>query len=107
MDTFAFFEIEDWEKEYLQTIFSDKTPFFTKQKVQEVTDEKVFQASIISTFIYSELTKDNLAMFPNLKLIATRSTGYDHIDLDYCREKKIAVVNVPSYGEHSVAEHTF
>jgi D-lactate dehydrogenase len=33
--------------------------------------------------------------------------GYDHIDLDYCRQKNIAVSNVPTYGAHTVAEHTF
>jgi len=44
---------------------------------------------------------------PNLKLIATRSTGYDHIDTDYAASKNIVVSNVPTYGENTVAEHTF
>jgi D-lactate dehydrogenase len=48
-----------------------------------------------------------LEQFENLKLIATRSTGVDHIDLDHCREKGIEVANVPSYGENTVAEHVF
>jgi D-lactate dehydrogenase len=42
-----------------------------------------------------------------LKLVATRSTGFDHIDLEACKENKIIVSNVPSYGENTVAEHTF
>jgi D-lactate dehydrogenase len=64
-------------------------------------------AEIISTFIYSKLGSDVLEHFPNLKLIVTRSTGYDHIDLDYCNKHGITVCNVPSYGENTVAEHVF
>jgi D-lactate dehydrogenase len=44
---------------------------------------------------------------PDLKLVCTRSTGYDHIDLDACRERDIVACNVPAYAEHTVAEHTF
>jgi D-lactate dehydrogenase len=44
---------------------------------------------------------------PRLKFIATRSTGYDHIDLAACRARHVTVSNVPSYGENTVAEHTF
>jgi D-lactate dehydrogenase len=44
---------------------------------------------------------------PKLKLIATRSTGFDHIALDECQKRGISVANVPYYGENTVAEHTF
>lgn len=64
-------------------------------------------AEAVSTFIYSKLTRDVLEKLPALKLIATRSTGYDHIDTAYCTERGIAVVNVPTYGENTVAEHVF
>lgn len=64
-------------------------------------------ADIVSTFIYSALTRDLLARLPKLKFIATRSTGFDHIDMDYCRSRGIAVANVPHYGENTVAEHVF
>jgi D-lactate dehydrogenase len=33
--------------------------------------------------------------------------GFDHIDLAACKEKGIIVSNVPTYGAHTVAEHTF
>jgi D-lactate dehydrogenase len=49
----------------------------------------------------------SLARFPGLRLIATRSTGIDHIDRDYCEEHRILVSNVPTYGENTVAEHVF
>lgn len=68
---------------------------------------KFAHAHIISTFIYSDLSRTVLAELPDLELIATRSTGVDHIDLAYCRERGIAVCNVPVYGENTVAEHVF
>ncbi len=64
-------------------------------------------ADIVSTFIYSELGKQTLSRFRGLRLIATRSTGYDHIDISYCAERGIRVANVPAYGDNTVAEHVF
>lgn len=64
-------------------------------------------AEIVSCFIYSDLCRDTLEKLPNLKMIATRSTGHDHIDLDWCNERGIIVTNVPTYGENTVAEHAF
>lgn len=64
-------------------------------------------AEIVSVFIYSALDAAALAQLPKLKLIATRSTGYDHIDAEYCRAHNIAIANVPTYGESTVAEHVF
>jgi D-lactate dehydrogenase len=60
----------------------------------------------LSVFIYSHVTREVLDALPELKFIATRSTGFDHIDLEACRKRGIAVSNVPSYGENTVAEHS-
>lgn len=64
-------------------------------------------AEIISTFITTKFTKDILGQLPNLKLLCTRSVGYDHIDINSCHEKGITVCNVPDYGSHVIAEHVF
>jgi D-lactate dehydrogenase len=40
-------------------------------------------------------------------MVATRSTGYDHIDRQIAKERAIVISNVPTYGENTVAEHTF
>src|SRR5699024_364918 len=42
-----------------------------------------------------------------LKYISVAFTGYDHIDLDKCKEKNIQVSNAAGYSTHSVAEITF
>ena len=45
--------------------------------------------------------------FANLKFILTRSVGFSHIDLNYCKEHNIFVFNTPHYGDSTVAEFTF
>jgi len=107
MDSIVFFEIEEWEKDFIQKSFPDKKVLFTINKAHEQNPSDLFNASVISTFIYSTLDAATLSKFSNLKLIATRSTGFDHIDLSFCKEKNIGVVNVPNYGAHTVAQHTF
>lgn len=103
----AFFEIENWEKEYLKAKLKDHELLFfetalTKESVPEIKD-----VEIISIFLSSSINKNIIDKLPNLRLISTRSTGYDHIDVA-CREyKNIVICNVPHYGTHTVAEHTF
>jgi len=62
---------------------------------------------VLSVFISERLDASFLEAHPDLRLIATRSTGCDHLDLEACRRMGIAVTNVGNYGENSVAEHTF
>jgi len=53
-----------------------------------------------------KLNESNLPYAKNLKLICETATGYDNIDIDYCRENNIAVCNVVGYSSHSVAQLT-
>lgn len=101
----AFFEIESWEKEHIRKKI--KNSVFFEDKLTYANADKVKDCDIISVFIYSQIDKKLLDLLPKLKLIATRSTGVDHIDVKECTKRKITVVNVPSYGENTVAEHTF
>jgi D-lactate dehydrogenase len=62
---------------------------------------------VVSVFLYCPIPDEVMAAMPQMRLIATRSTGVDHIDLKAARSRKIAVCNVPEYGANTVAEHTF
>lgn len=104
----VFYEAEGWEEEYLKKRFPKSTSIvFTQEILTDKSANFSKDADVISSFIYSKITKKILNMLPNLKLIATRSTGFDHIDIDECKKRGIVVCNVPSYGENTVAEHTF
>ena len=53
------------------------------------------------------LREPALARLPDLRLIAIAATGYDCVDVAYCRDRGIAVSNVREYAVHSVPEHVF
>ena len=106
MEKIVFLEVEPWEDAILKEKLGDQNVVFKETKLDSEKDTDIFDATILSTFINSQLDRDHLSKFTNLKLLVTRSTGYDHIDLDYCKEKNITVCNVPAYGVHTVAEHT-
>jgi glycerate dehydrogenase len=48
-----------------------------------------------------------LEKLPKLKLIAVAATGYDVVDVAYCKAHGIAVVNIRNYAVHTVPEHAF
>lgn len=56
---------------------------------------------------FGKVTAAVLDACPSLRLIITRSSGYDHIDLAAARSRGIVVCNVPDYGAHMIAEHAF
>jgi D-lactate dehydrogenase len=62
---------------------------------------------IAGIFVDSTLKADTIAALPNLKFIATLSTGFDHVDLVACAARNIVASSVPSYGENTVAEFAF
>ena len=103
----AFFETNNWERSYFKKKLKGHVlRFFAETlSLENVNEIKDFDA--ISVFVYSKIDARIIDALPNLRLVATRSTGFDHIDVKACKEKKITVSNVPSYGENTVAEHAF
>ena len=103
----AFFELEPWEKEYFTEKLKNVELQFIDEHLNENNLNKIKDVDAIGVFIYSVVNKKILNNLPNLKLIVTLSTGFDHVDIKECRKRKITVCNVPHYGENTVAEHTF
>lgn len=103
----VFFEVPKMEQDFFSQSFGDADVSFIEEKLNEDNIDKIKDADAISIFINSIITKNIIDLLPNLKFIATRSTGFDHIDLEHCTTKGIKVSNVPSYGAHTVAEFAF
>src|SRR5437016_4686738 len=98
----VFLELHEWEEKYLRERIDVSHEIVVTDDVAKIPD-----AEVVSPFIYTKLTAELLARLPGLKLITTRSTGFDHIDVAECGRRGITVCNVPFYGENTVAEHTF
>ena len=92
----------------------EKKDFKELEKIGKVTyhEDPISQdnidkdAEIISMFVSSTVTAEIIKELPKLELIACRSTGFNNVDLDAVKKRKISVANVPTYGEHTVAEFT-
>jgi len=103
----AFFETTVSDKTFFEKNLSQHELYFDKKPLNLDNYEAAKNAQIISVFIGSKLDANLLEKLPQLKGITTRSTGTDHIDLEFCRQKNIQVKSVPTYGVNTVAEHTF
>jgi D-lactate dehydrogenase len=103
----TFFGLEKWEQEYIKKNLKGYDIKFFNESLSLDNVNKAKDSQIIGIFIYSNITSEILNKLPKLKMVATLSTGYDHIDLVECQKRGITVCNVPFYGENTVAEHTF
>jgi len=104
----AFFDVDGNEQRFFTSKLSKSLRLkFYKEPISEVDPKEIKDIKIASGFIYSKFPKEQLEKLPKLKFISTQSTGFDHIDLKYCKFKGIKVSNVPEYGSNTVAEHAF
>jgi len=102
-----FFDVEEWEKEFLTKNFKDLDVTLVHGSLSDANVGDYVDAEIVSTFLGSKFTSETLDKLSNLKHIATRSTGFDHVDLPKAEERGVVVSNVPFYGENTVAEMAF
>lgn len=102
-----YFSGEQWEEEYVRAKFPGEDLTFHEGPLSAHPELADPDATVLCVFIESRIGENELKRFPNVKLIATRSTGFDHIDLAATGAHGITVANVPSYGENTVAEFAF
>jgi D-lactate dehydrogenase len=106
MKIICFFN-EEWEQGYLKERLLGHEIVFLKGTTADHDGFRDDSAEVLSVFVNSPVGKTELGYFPNLKHIAARSTGYDHIDRAFAQGRGIAVSSVPAYGENTVAEFAF
>lgn len=106
MNNVCFVEVEKEDREIVSKRYPDALIFEEPLQSPHVL-ESVRDANVLSCMIYSTCDAETLAKLPNLKMLCTRSVGFDHIDLNACAQRGITVCNVPDYGSHVIAEHVF
>jgi D-lactate dehydrogenase len=97
-----FVEVESLERQFFESELGNHELYFVSG-LEEVEGD----TEIVSTFIYSRIDGPFLDRHPAVRLIATRSTTHDHLELESCAKRNVTMCIVPSYGDHVVAEHTF
>ncbi len=100
-----FFEVKPDERFYIEESYPEA--FVFEEPLSENLLSQVSDAEIISVMVHSDCSERILSQLPSLKLIVTRSAGYNHIDLAYCEQQNIEACRVPDYGSHVIAEHVF
>lgn len=72
----------------------------------ENNKEYIKDADVI-IFNKARMNEEMLCDAPNVKMLAITATGFDNIDLEYCKKRGIAAANVKAYSTPAVAQHTF
>lgn len=91
----------------------DERPFFAESlaghdvEFVDSIDEVPRNAEIVSVFVTSRIGPGFLRSHPKLRLVASRSSAIDHLDVEAAARRKVTLVHVPDYGAATVAEHTF
>src|SRR5438105_1210869 len=101
----SFYDIPDWEADYIKSKLLGHDLVFKHEPLSAETADA--SSAIVSVFMTSSIGQAVLDVLPQLQYIATRSTGYDHINLAAVAKRNIVVSNVPTYGSETVAEFTF
>jgi glycerate dehydrogenase len=78
---------------------------YAKTSVEEVVPR--LKDATVAIINKVPMRADTLKLLPGLKMIAVAATGYDVVDVPYCREHGIAVANIRNYAVHTVPEHAF
>lgn len=110
MTKIVYFDVQEDETDFLTKNNEEKyTYYLTPDSLNDLSPlkEEYKDADIISVFTNSRVDEKVLKQFEKLKLIALRSVGFNHIDIDYCEKEGIQVENTPNYGNKSVAEFAF
>lgn len=103
----VFCDVSEFERPYIESAFPGHTVVMYQEKFSDAMIEHHPDMQILSVFVYSTVSKAQMALLQDLQLIATRSTGFDHIDTEAAKAQGISIATVPLYGENTVAEHTF
>ena len=85
---------------------------FFEESLNEITvnnlpDDLLEETTVISIYLTSNINNNVLKRFPNLMILSTRSSGYEHINIQECCNKRIKVLNVENYDSKAIVQYNF
>ena len=96
------FALKELRKKYQIEIHSGKIPI-SKTKLKT----KIEKVEGLICFPYDKIDRDLIDIAKNLKVISTYSVGFDHIDTQYAKKKKIRVGYTPEVLTDATADLAF
>lgn len=105
----AVFSTKPYDQDYLERCNTSAGHDFTflETQLNEHTVDLAREHEAICVFVNDQVDATVIARLAELgvKIIATRSAGFNHIDLNAAQEHGITIVRVPAYSPYAVAEH--
>jgi D-lactate dehydrogenase len=103
----AFFSTQPYDKEYFERYNKQHQILFFEAQLNEQTVELAKGCDAVCAFVNDRLNPAVIKVLAanGIKIIAQRCAGFNNVDLIAARENKLAVVRVPAYSPHAVAEH--
>jgi glyoxylate reductase len=96
------FALKELKKKYQIEIHSGKIPI-TQSKLRS----KIKEIDGLICFPYDKIDRNMIESAENLKVISTYSVGFDHIDVEYAKKKKIRVGYTPEVLTDATADLAF
>ena len=93
-------KLEDYDIHFFEESLNETT-------VNNLPDELLEETTVVSVYLTSNVNDEVLKKFPNLMILSTRSSGYEHINITECCNKKIKVLNVETYDSKAIVQYTF
>ena len=105
----AFFSTRSYDHRYFEAATSDHELVFHEARLTEKTLPLARGVQCICVFVNDVVDRKVLTDLAEhgLKVVALRCAGFNNVDLVAAAEHDVAVVRVPAYSPHAVAEHTF
>lgn len=103
----AFFSTQPYDKEYFERYNRQHVITFFEAQLNEQTVNLAKGSDAVCAFVNDKLNASVIKVLAEtgIKIIAQRCAGFNNVDIAAAKENNIAVVRVPAYSPHAVAEH--
>lgn len=109
MTTIAFYDTKPYDREYFSRAVAGRPLrlVFHEHRLDADTAASSGEAFAVCSFVNDRADRACLEKLAanGVRIVALRSAGYNHVDLQAARELGLRVVRVPAYSPHAVAEH--